>query len=82
MATIEQAVAAKEIFKNNFWKLNPDIFNIITINEQYVLDENDDIIGEDFNIKIYLFDINNGKDFPSDIDGVEIVYLPVVAKDV
>ena len=82
MATFEQATTAKETFKKTYWKPNPDIFNIITITEQYILDENEDIIGEEFNIKVYLFDINNAKDFPSDIDGVEIVYLPVVVKDV
>lgn len=82
MATLEAAKAAKEIFKQKYWSKNPDIFNIISINEIYILDENEDITAEEFDIKVYLFDVNDAKDLPNEIDGVEIRYLPVVEKDV
>lgn len=80
MATIDQALAAKEKFKANFWKNNPEKYNVISIGVDEIIEhtENAEVITETFFVKAFLFEIDDVINLPDNIDGIEIRYLPVV----
>lgn len=90
MASLDEAVAAKDKFKEQFWKKSPEKYNVIGIssnlgeifmNVDLSEDDEDIVIVEDYFVVAYLFDVNDIVDLPATIDGVEIKYLPVIKKD-
>lgn len=79
MATEEQALAAKEKFKEEFWKKDPNKYNIIGIGVEVTFDEEgDDVLDELYFVRVYLFNVKDAEGFPATIDEVEIKYLPVI----
>lgn len=79
MANYEEAIAAKKKFKTEYWKKSKDIFNIIMIEALLDYDEEkDELMSEDYKIKVYLFDITDAEKLPKNIEGVEIVYEKTV----
>lgn len=91
MATYDQALVAKDKFKELYWKKSPDRFNVIGIGIEsfFTIDINDIDLNE-FNetdivdhcyVKAYLFDIDDivALELPDKIDDVEVRYIPVVA---
>jgi hypothetical protein len=94
MATLEQAVAAKEKFKAEYWSKNQDKYNAITIGVDIGYDETaiteDEFdaglfetnicITQEYCVKAFLFDIENAFELPILIDGVEIRYFDVMEK--
>jgi len=93
MSSYEEASAAKEKFKELYWKKSPDRFNIIGVGTEsffsIVMDETDQLddleisetdIVDHFYVRVYLFDINDivALELPNSIDNVEIRYIPVI----
>jgi hypothetical protein len=78
--TFEQAEAAKDKFKQEYWQQDKDKFNVLAI-EQYIelkeIDGGDDIeiIDGDYYVKVFLFDLDDAKELPKEIDGVEVKYF-------
>lgn len=88
MSTYDEAQAAKEKYKDLYWKKNPEKFNIISIETNVLLvDETDEAsdleIEDNFFIMAYLFDMTDIKtlELPQSMDGVFIKYAPVIEKD-
>lgn len=93
MASLEEAIAAKDKFKEQFWKNSPEKYNVIGISSNLgeILanisdlsqDESEEeiVIVEDYFVVAYLFDINDAIGLPPTIDGIDIKYFPVIEKD-
>lgn len=81
MATYEEAVSAKDKFKNEFWIKDPNIYNIIAIEEDLIYDLiTETVIDEIYYIKVYLFDMANAEGLPKILDGVDIEYKSTISK--
>ena len=79
MITFEQAEAAKNKFKEFYWKQDKDKFNVLTIGQYIQIEEVEgeeflDIIDGDYYVKVFLFDLNDAEELPVEIDGVEVKY--------
>jgi hypothetical protein len=81
MITFEQAQAARDKFKETYWQHDKDKYNVLAV-EQYIEvketefegEEYLDIIDGDHYVKVFLFDLDDAKDLPIEIDGVEVKY--------
>lgn len=84
MSTYEEAIAAKEKFKEEYWKKAPSKYNAIAIGIDILFTLVEEEITnevEDYFVKAYLFDLNDKEGLPPTIDGVEIKYISVIEKE-
>lgn len=79
MSTLEEALAAKEKFKEQFWKNSSDKINLIALADHDVYDEiSGDVIDTFFSVKVFFFNMEDAAGLPNNIDGVQFHYLPVM----
>lgn len=83
MSTYEEAFAAKEKFKEDFWKKSPEKYNVVSIGIDVIYTITGDEITDEvetYFVKAFLFDYNDVAtlELPKSIDNVEIRYIQVI----
>lgn len=83
MATYDQAVAAKDSFKENYWSKSSNLYNIISVGLDMIIDENtEEILVEEYYVQAFLFDLSDADGLPYTILDVPIRYRAVMGDEV
>jgi len=86
MINREQVEEVRNKFKATFWRPTKEKFNAIIIDQHIHVNEVDElmvdaeIVEGDFFLKVFLFDMKDAEQLPTEIDGVEIKYVPTFPK--